>query len=216
MTIEPYSGVDAAMTGAAGSGAVARAGRKLPASALSRNRSRRNPRWLIDQMPVGMLDSEFFVQFLSLFQELGDTLLEGADNIENVVDPTVAPDAMVRWMGSWIGVDSVDPSLPRELQRMIVRSSARTMSWRGTRAGLEQFLEMTSGGPAQVVDGGGVWREGKAPADTAYVTMTVASTGWLEEGDFVALVRDEVPAHVRAELWIGDRQVWSSAVEARR
>jgi phage tail-like protein len=216
MTIEPFSGADAVMTGGAGSGAVARAGRSLPDSGRTRHRSPRNPHWLLNQMPVGMLDSPFFVKFLSLFQELSDTLLEGADNIENVVDPTVAPDAMVRWMGSWIGVDSVDPSLPRELQRMIVRSSARTMSWRGTRAGLEQFLEMTSGGPAQVVDGGGVWREGEAPTDTAFVRMTVASTGWLEEGDFVALVRDEVPAHVRAELWIGDRQVWSSAVEARR
>ncbi|MBV9823046.1 MAG: phage tail protein, partial [Actinobacteria bacterium] len=84
----------------------------------------------------------------------------------------------------------------------------------GTRAGLHQFLEMTSGGEAEVVDGGGIWPEGEAPADTAHVTMKVASTGWLEEADFVALVRDEVPAHVRAELWIGDRRVWSSAVEA--
>jgi len=214
MSIEPFSGVDAVVTGGAGSGAVARSGQRSPDAARARRRAPRNPNWLINQMPVGMLDSEFFVQFLSIFQEVGGTLLEGADNIENVVDPTIAPDAMVRWMGSWIGVDSVDPSLPRELQRMIVRSSARTMSWRGTRAGLEQFLEMTSGGPAQVVDGGGIWREGEAPADTAQVRMTVASTGWLEEGDFVALVRDEVPAHVRAELWIGDRQVWSSAVEA--
>jgi phage tail-like protein len=216
MTIEPFSGVDAAMTGGAGSGAVARAGQRSPARAGARRRPARNPNWLVNQMPVGMLDSEFFVQFLSIFQEVGGTLLEGADNIENILDPTIAPDAMVRWMGSWIGVDSVDPSLPRELQRMIVRSSARTMSWRGTRAGLEQFLEMTSGGLAEVVDGGGIWREGEAPADTAYVRMTVASTGWLEEGDFVALVRDEVPAHVRAELWIGNRQVWSSAVEAGR
>lgn len=216
MSIEPFSGVDAVMTGGAGSGAVARSGQRSPEAARARRRPARNPNWLINQMPVGMLDSEFFVHFLSIFQEVGGTLLEGADNIENVVDPTIAPDAMVRWMGSWIGVDSVDESLPRELQRMIVRSSARTMSWRGTRAGLEQFLEMTSGGPAQVVDGGGIWREGEAPADTAHVRMTVASTGWLEEGDFVALVRDEVPAHVRAELWIGDRQVWSSAVEAAR
>lgn len=215
MSIEPINGVDTAVTGAAGSGAVARAGRQLPDAGRARHRPPRDPHWMLNQMPVGMLDSEFFVQFLSLFQELGTSLLEGADNIENVVDPTVAPDAMVRWMGSWIGVDSVDPSLPVELQRMIVRSSARTMSWRGTRAGLEQFLEMTSGGPAQVVDGGGIWPEGGAPADPAYVRMTVASTGWLDEADFVALVRDEVPAHVRAELWIGERQVWSSAVEAR-
>jgi len=213
MSVEPIGGAAPALNG---SGAVARGGRSLPATGHTRRRPARHPNWLVNQMPVGMLDSDdgFFVRFLSLFQELGTTLVEGADNIENVLDPTVAPDPMVRWMGSWIGVDSVDPSLPRELQRMIVRSSARTMSWRGTRAGLEQFLEMTSGGAAEVVDGGGIWREGEAPADTAHVTMRVASTGWLEEGDFVALVRDEVPAHVRAELWIGDRRVWSSAVEA--
>jgi phage tail-like protein len=153
MTIEPFSGVDAVMT-SAGSGAVARASRQLPDAGRTRHRPPRNPHWLLNQMPVGMLESDFFVKFLSLFQELGTTLLEGADNIENVVDPTIAPDAMVRWMGSWIGVDSVDPSLPRELQRMIVRSSARTMSWRGTRAGLEQFLEMTSGGSSTAAESG--------------------------------------------------------------
>jgi hypothetical protein len=73
---------------------------------------------------------------------------------------------------------------------------------------------MTSGGPAEVVDGGGVWPEGEAPADYATVRMTVASSGWLAEDDFVELVRDEVPAHVRSELWIGARLVWSSAMEA--
>ncbi len=36
------------------------------------------------------------------------------------------------------------------------------------------------------------------------------STGWLPENEFVALVRDEIPAHVLAELYVGDRLVWSS------
>jgi hypothetical protein len=40
--------------------------------------------------------------------------------------------------------------------------------------------------------------------------MTVSSTGWLAEPDFVDLVRDEVPAHVRAELYVGDRCIWRS------
>ena len=56
-----------------------------------------------------------------------------------------------------------------------------------------------------------MWREGEAPADTAWVRMTVESTGWLAETDFVELVRDEVPAHVRAELYVGDRRVWPAA-----
>jgi phage tail-like protein len=215
MTLDPISGADFA-AGPAGSGAVARGSQRLPDAGRARNRPPRSSEWLLNQMPVGMLESDFFVRFLSIFQELGSTLLDGADNVENVVDTTVAPEAMVRWLGSWIGVESADESLPHELQRLIIRSSAQTLSWRGTRAGLKRFLEMISEGPAEVVDGGGVWREGEAPADTATVRMSVQSTGWLSEGDFLSLVRDEVPAHVRAELWIGDRQIWSSAVEAAR
>jgi phage tail-like protein len=157
-----------------------------------------------------MLDGDFFVRFVSIFQELGSGLFENADNIDNLADLTVAPDAMVRWLGSWIGVEAIDPSLPDELQRRIVRSSANTLTWRGTASGLRRFLELASGGPAEVSDGGGVWRDGDAPEDTAWVTMTVESTGWMPEADFVTLVRDEVPAHVRAELYVGSRCVWRS------
>ena len=75
---------------------------------------------------------------------------------------------------------------------------------------MQRFLELTSGGPAVVEDGGGVWRDGEAPADTAWVRMRVESTGWMQEDDFVDLVRDEVPVHVRAELYVGDRRIWST------
>jgi phage tail-like protein len=170
----------------------------------------RSPHWMLNQLPVGMLESEFFVRFVSIFQELGGSLLEDADNIDNVLDVTVAPDGMVRWLGSWIGVDAVDPALPDDLQRRIVRSAAGTLTWRGTAQGLHRFLELASGGAAEVSDGGGIWRDGDAPADTAWVRMTVESTGWLPEPDFVALVRDEVPAHVRAELYVGARCIWRS------
>jgi hypothetical protein len=64
-----------------------------------------------------------------------------------------------------------------------------------------------------VSDGGGVWRDGESPADTAWVRMQVESTGWLPEGDFIELIRDEVPAHVRAELFVGARRLWSSDAE---
>lgn len=183
-------------------------GAALPAGIRTAPRSRH---WMLDQLPVGMLDTDFFVRFVSIFQELGGTLLDDADNVDNVVDLGVAPDAMVRWLGSWIGSDTIDPSLPDELQRRIVRSAAHTLAWRGTRRGLTLFLELASGGPAEVTDGGGVWRAGDAPDDTAWVRMCVESTGWLPEPDFVELVRDEVPAHTRAELYVGARRVWESA-----
>lgn len=170
----------------------------------------RSPQWLLNQLPVGLLDSDFFVRFVSMFQELGDSMLDNADNIDNLLDVTVAPPEVVRWLGSWIGVDSVDPSLPEDLQRHIVAGSARSLRWRGTRQGIEEFLRMTTGGECEVIDGGGVWEAGEAPVDVAWVQMKVETTGWLAEQDFVALVRDELPAHVRAQLFVGSRLIWSS------
>jgi phage tail-like protein len=167
--------------------------------------------WLLAQLPVGMVEDEFFVRFVSIFQEVATSIMEGVDNLENIVDVTVAPEPMVRWLASWIGIDSVDASLPHQVQRQIVRASAQMLAWRGTRRGLRQFLELMSGGPAEIEDGGGVYAEGAAPDQPAWVRMRVGSTGWLPEADFVALVRDEVPAHVSIELWVGGRQVLPAA-----
>ena len=163
--------------------------------------------WVLAQLPVGMVEDDFFVRFVSIFQELATTIVDGVDNLENVIDVTVAPEPMVRWLASWIGIDSVDASLPHSLQRRIVQTSARMLAWRGTRHGLRQFLELTSGGPVEIEDSGGVFAEGSAPDGPPWVRMRVASTGWLPEADFVALVRDEIPAHVGIELWVDGRQV---------
>ena len=177
------------------------------------SKPRRHPQWLVNQLPVGMLNSDFFVRFVSLFQELAETLLDGADQIEHVPDATVSPVPMLGHLASWIGVSTVDASLPEDLQRLILRSSAKALAHRGTRRGLEGYLEMLSGGPVEVADGGGVWVEGESPDDVAWVRMSVLGTGHLSEDEFVALIRDEIPAHVRAELLIAGRKVLSTLEE---
>jgi phage tail-like protein len=176
-------------------------------------RARRSRQWMLDQLPVGMLDAHFFVRFLAIFQEIGDSLLANADNVDHLADVSVTPQPMVRFLGSWIGVESIDPSLDEQLQRRIVAGAARSLMWRGTASGLQRFLELISGGSAEVTDGGGVWRAGEVPEDTAWVRMRVETTGWMPEPDFVALVCDEVPAHVYAELYVGDRRVWPAEDE---
>lgn len=171
---------------------------------------------MLDQLPVGMLSDDFFTRFVSIFQAEADTLLAHGENLPHLADPTVAPLAMVRWMADWIGLDGIDPDLPDATQRRLVTTAARTLRYRGTRGALHGFLELFSGGPARVDDGGGVWHEGEAPVDHAWVVMQVASTGGLPDADFVALIADHVPAHVRAELWVGDRQIWPEPGEDER
>lgn len=176
--------------------------------------------WLIGQLPMGMLDDDFFVRFVSMFQEVATTLLDGADNIPNTVDVTVAPPELVRWLGSWLAIDSIDPSLPEELQRALVRAASRTLAWRGTRRGLEDYLEVLTGAPAEVTESGAVIRE--LPDDDApelerprTVGIRVHSIGWLSEEDFVDLVADEIPANVQWSLHLDDRQLWPVLVGAQ-
>jgi phage tail-like protein len=164
--------------------------------------------WLIGQLPMGMLDDSFFVRYVSMFQEVATTFLEDADNIPNVVDVTVAPLPVVRWLGSWIGQSAIDSSLPDELQRRLVREAGRILAWRGTRRGLVQFLEVVTGAPAEVEESGAILREGEAPHEAPFVRMRVASSGWLSDEDFVELVADEIPANVTFELHVGDRRLW--------
>lgn len=187
-----------------------------PHLASGQLRPRRDPDWMLHQLPVQMVAHDFFRRFVSIFQELGTTLLEDADNVDHILDVTVAPPEMVRWLGSWIAAASIDEALPEELQRRMVRSAARTLTWRGTASGLREFLELLSGGPAYVEDGGGIWRSGEAPADAAWVRLRVASTGQLATAEFIERVRDEVPAHARAELYVADELVWRSGEDSAR
>jgi len=129
--------------------------------------------WLLNQLPMGMIEDDFFARFVGIFQNVATTLLDDVDNLENVVDVTVAPDPVVRWMGTWLAVGAIDPSLTDSLQRRIVRECATILAWRGTKRGMVALLELMSLGPATVEDSGGVYAENKAPRSTPFVRIRV-------------------------------------------
>lgn len=164
--------------------------------------------WLLQQLPVSMVEDDFLGRFLMIFQSIADTELHQIDTLKHMFDPAVAPDAMVRLMGQWIGVDWIDPSLPDELQRDMVRGYSALVRWRGTRQGLKMLLELVTNGPATVIDNGGVYPEGEAPVTDPHVVLRIESTGWATERDVLRIVRAELPASVTFELFVGDRQLW--------
>lgn len=168
----------------------------------------RQDEWLLQQLPVGMVDDEFLVRFLSIFQDIADTVLQQVDTLPHMFDPSVAPDPMVRLMGQWIGVDWVDESLDDDLQRHTVLAYAELLKWRGTRRGMELLLETISGGPATVIDSGGVYHEGEAPAAQPHVRIDIESTGWAATEDLIEIVKAELPATVTFQLSVAGRTVW--------
>jgi phage tail-like protein len=168
----------------------------------------RRPDWLVGQLPVGMLDDNFFYRFVSIFQEQAGTYLDGIDNLSNILDPAIAPPPMVRFMAGWLALPPINPALEDVYQRRLVLQAAKLQWWRGTKKGLSGLLELFTGGPVEIIDSGGVFRQGEAGRRAAQVTVRVGSAGWLSEPSLVDLVRDEVPANVDLELFIGDRRIF--------
>jgi phage tail-like protein len=164
--------------------------------------------WLLRQLPQAMLAEDFFVRFVSIFQAQAETLVQHADNIEHLADRNLTPEPMIRFMSQWLGLPGIDGSFAPDAQRRILGTAAATLQWRGTRRGLVNLLELYSGAVATLEEGGGVYELGDAPTDDPWVRVGVDTTGPLEEADFVRLVLDEVPAHVRAEIVVGGRLVW--------
>ena len=168
----------------------------------------RHEDWMLNQLPAGMLSEDFFARFVRIFQAQADTLLAHADNLPHLADHRITPPAMVRWMAEWLGQPGIDPSFAEPLQRQILATAGATLQWRGTTHGLRLLLELYSGAPVIISEGGGVFEEGTAPHGPAWVVMQVQSTGLLGEADFLELVLAEVPAHVHAEVWVGARCAW--------
>ena len=170
--------------------------------------------WLIHQLPMAMAEDDLLARFVSIFQEVADTVVGQIDNLPHAFDATVAPPAMVRALGQWVGLDWVDPSLPVDLQRRIVREYFALLRWRGTKRGMRQLLELISGAPATVEETGGIYRRGTSPDGVGHVVLRVRSTGWATEPDLLRIVRSELPASVTFELYVGDRRIWpDDAVE---
>jgi len=165
--------------------------------------------WLTHQLPVGMAEDDFLLRFMTIFQRVADTVVHQIDTLPHMFDPTVAPDAMVRLMAEWLGVDWVDSSLDERLQREIVLQYSQLIQWRGTKRGIRQLLELLSGGgEVDVRDTGGVFPEGESPGGPAHVRLDMSSAGWNRVDDLVRIIRDELPASVGFDLWIAGERVW--------
>lgn len=171
--------------------------------------------WLSHQLPVGMTDDEFLMRFLMIFQSVSETVLHQVDTLPHTFDPAVAPDAMVRLMGQWMGVDWIDSTLDDLDQRELVRTYSDLLRWRGTSRGLRELLEQISGAPAVVEDNGGIYPEGESPRTAPHVTIRIESTGWAAADDLVRIVRAELPASVTFEMSVGPVRIWpATAVPA--
>lgn len=178
---------------------------------------------LADHLPACLVEDgtspglePFMRRFLSVFDELAARMEDQVGGLEHLVDPSVAPLPMVRWLGSWLAIDLLDPETPERLQREWVGRMGELLWWRGTRKGVAGILELVSGKAVEITDGGGVVRRGETTSAPGRVAVWVEDGGAADDRDLLALLRTELPAEVAFELRVGERVVWPRDPTARR
>ena len=165
-----------------------------------------------DQLPACLAEDPFLRRFLQIFDAVANSVEMQVAGMEHIVDVSVAPDRMIRWLGGWLDIDDIDPSVPIERQRRWVKEMGRLLWWRGTKEGVEGILQLATGEDVAVIDTGGVYRQFQAPeVQPRHVRVLINAVGWTTEEHILTLLREELPAEVTFELRIGGRQVWPRA-----
>ena len=124
------------------------------------------------------------------------------DCVGAYIDPMLAPDDFVSWLGDWFGT-VLDENWPSHRRRAAVARSVALYRQSGTVAGLRALVEIVTGGHAEVADSGGVtWSQeplaalpGSAEASVE-VRVSVPPGSSLDPKSIDELVAAAKPAHV--------------------
>jgi phage tail-like protein len=173
--------------------------------------SGRPPRyWLADQLPRPLAEDPFLRRFSCIFEDVADSVRDPVLSFEHFLDVDTAPPELLPWLAGWLGL-RIGPSLDERRQREVIRSAGALLQWRGTRRGLQGLVESLVGGPVEVLDAGGVFREGQNPDSDPRITIRLEKYGGVGEQELRTFVEGELPAGVEVELVVGLERATVSA-----
>ncbi|HEX8144698.1 MAG TPA: phage tail protein [Pyrinomonadaceae bacterium] len=96
---------------------------------------------------------DFLERFLSVFETFFGALERQIDSIARIFDPQTArgADQFLHWIGSWLAI-AVDKNWSDEQLRRLVKHAPELYKRRGTRAGIEEIIEIYTGERPLVVE----------------------------------------------------------------
>ncbi len=96
-----------------------------------------------------MRGDEFLGRFLFIFQEVLDELEDVLGQIHNYFDPLLAPDRLLPFLAFWVDLQ-FEPGWPVEMRRKLVRQALDLYRWRGTKRGLQKYIELYTGAVPEI------------------------------------------------------------------
>jgi phage tail-like protein len=127
-------------------------------------------------LPAMLQEDPFLQRFTAGLDDVLAPFFATLDGLDRYVDPALAPEDFLGWLGGWVGID-LDPSWPVAVRRAVLRSAAAVQESRGTARGLADEVALLTGCPVEVRDPGGVAcsREPEAPLPTGCADDTAGA-----------------------------------------
>lgn len=92
---------------------------------------------------------DFVSRFLMLFEGFWKPISQQIDQVDSYFDPDLTPPEFIPWLASWIGLP-LDPSLPMDRMRALLKQSIMFFQRRGTYQALKTYLEIYTGGQVEI------------------------------------------------------------------
>jgi phage tail-like protein len=108
----------------------------------------------LQHMPrVYQEQDELMGRFLMLFESFWRPIEAQIDNFPYYFDPEFTPAELLPWLATWVDL-TLDERWPEEKRRRLLSSAVALYRQRGTRLGLQQYLEIYTGARVQISEHG--------------------------------------------------------------
>ncbi len=105
----------------------------------------------LDHLPAIYREDELMGRFLMLFESFWAPIDRQIESLPFYFDPRMTPPELLPWLASWIDL-VLDERWPVGKRRRLLRAAAALYRKRGTRQGLEEYLEIYTGTKPQIVE----------------------------------------------------------------
>jgi len=167
-----------------------------------------SPHPLGPALPAIYQEDDFTQRFVTALDEVVAPLFSTLDNLDAYLDPHLAPDDFVTWLGTWVGA-ALDETWDLDRRRAVVASAVDLYRLRGTAASLAAQVEIQTGGTVEIIENGGTaWSVdpgGELPGSAGpamIVRVSVADPRSVDTARLEALIATAKPAHVAHRLEI--------------
>ena len=156
--------------------------------------------WLVRRLPVGMQEDRTMTGLVAILEEVSETVQQQADQIPFLADPSVTPEFLLSWLGRFVDAPGSE-NLPEAHRRDLLRETGSLILRKGTRDYILTLIEPYLVGPIDLLEDGGVFREGESGRCEGIV-VRAAAIAHGSATDLYKLVRSITPVHCQIRIEI--------------